>query len=313
MLFSKVVDEVYIYRKRTDIRGNYFLDNKVFNVIYENRNSIEDFESLCKSLLENGIYSPKNFLKRRYNIYSLDFLKLNVGKVEESIDYLISLLNDGDFEDSMNTKIIDMRKDDQLFYRLMGIALNKELEMYHEFKNVIEQLTYILNYGGAALIKRIIRDFILRIAQITEKKFDTGKVFSGNLEKENDDLKNKLNLKKEDIKKEILTDLYFDINNERTNFILDKIMDIREGILDIEDLDKIALKAIFSSLIKSFNNLGIESIGTKNKKIYEYNPQYYSAESEYDNSKKYLIKKRGWRIDNKVLREAIISENGGEE
>lgn len=319
-IFSRAVNEVHTFMKTPRSRkGSYGSSKHDYSKEVEAAITISkityplDFDDIIKQLEQIGIRDSKAFLYFNFKIVSSQYLSGVVKKAQEASAYFLGLLNGNDTDGEMNSKLIDMRRDDKLFYRLVGAIVSDKLGSEDQVSTTVRKFDEIQLNSGHSLIQRVFREFVVNLAQITEKKFNTGRIFTDNLEKEISELNEKLSSEQEDIRKEVLISLYKSINNENTDFILDRLVDYTNAESNLV-IDTVAMKVMFSNLLKGFQKIGIEHFGKPGKEVTStsIDPMSCFCDDEIKPENKYVVKKTGWKVKDTIVREATIESIRGD-
>lgn len=313
-IFSRAVNEVHNFMKTPRFRkGSYVSSWNDYSKEVEAAITISkitypsDFEDIIKQLELIGIRNSKAFLNVKFKIVSSQYLSGVVKKAQEASAYFLDLLNGNDTDGEMNSKLIDMRRDVILFYRLVGAIVSDKLSSEDQVSTTVKKFDEIQRHSGYSLTQRVFREFVVNLAQITERKFNTGRIITDNLEKEISELTEKLSSEQDDIRKEVLISLYKSMNNENTDFILDRLVDYTNADSSFQ-IDAVAMKVMFSNLLKGFQKIGIEYFGKPGKEIAStsIDPKSYFCDDDIKPENKYVVKKTGWKVNNTIVREARI-------
>jgi len=319
-IFSRAVNEVHTFMKTPRSRkGSYGSSKHDYSkeveaaIIMSKLSDPSDFDSIIDQLKPSGIYNPRGFIISFFGISNETHLFGVIKKAQEASAYFLGLLNGNDTDGEMNSKLIDMRRDDKLFYRLVGTIVSEKLSWEDQVSTTVRKFDEIQLNSGHSLIQRVFREFVVNLAQITEKKFNTGRIFTDNLEKEISELNEKLSSEQEDIRKEVLISLYKSINNENTDFILDRLVDYTNAESNLQ-IDTVAMKVMFSNLLKGFQKIGIEHFGKPGKEVTStsIDPMSCFCDDEIKPENKYVVKKTGWKVKDTIVREATIESIRGD-
>ena len=314
-IFSRAINEVHTFmnsprfRKGSYVSGRYDNSREVEAAIAISKISYPlDFDDIIKQLKQIGIRDSKTFLNFNFKIISSQYLSGVVKKAQEASAYFLGLLNGNDTDGVMNSKLIDTRGDDRrLFYRLVGAIVSYKLSSEDQLSTTVKKFDEIQRNSGYSLTQRVFREFVVNLAQITERKFNTGRIITDNLEKEISELTEKLSSEQDDIRKEVLISLYKSMNNENTDFILDRLVDYTNAENSLQ-IDTVAMKVMFNNLLKGFQRIGIEHFGSPGKEIAStsIDPMSYFCDDEVKPENKYVVKKTGWKVKDTIVREARI-------
>ena len=314
-IFSRAVNEVHTFMKTPRFRKGSYVSSRhdyskeieVATVLSKISDPL-DFDNTIEQLKPSGVYNPRGFVFSFFKIPNETHLLGVIKKAQEASAYFLGLLNGNDTDGVMNSKLIDMRSDDRrLFYRLIGAVVSDKLGLLDQVSTTVKKFDEIQRNSGYSLTQRVFREFVVNLAQITERKFNTGRIITDNLEKEISELTEKLSSEQDDIRKEVLISLYKNINNENTDFILDRLVDYTNAESNLQ-IDAVAMKVMFSNLLKGFQRIGIEHFGRPGKEIAStsIDPMSYFCDDEIKPENKYVVKKTGWKVKDTIVREARI-------